>query len=356
MKNFITIIIILSILPLSGIKLAAQNSPAGYTRKILFSIGVGEKPIFNESIIKLSPIGNSVIVLTSDEEGRIYVYDNGRKRGPFRELNQTGVIFPQDDPNEFDPIFRKESDSDYEKYISYDDAGQINLKFGGKSFGPYQFILEFYLSADKNGFYAIVMKENKPQIIGSAGNRFELDGQPGFNCISPSGRKMMVTTVRENYEAGEQVNRDLSKLSAEQVSKIGKETEAKQKSKPPEAYVWFQDGKKFGPYDPKKITGNNPAFLKTGGDNWVLTMNSKLYINGIATKDLINEFISPANIWLTEDGKRYAIIVYNRIEFSDGSVYKDPLKIRIDTSQKKIMVWWLAVENGKDIVLNSKTL
>jgi hypothetical protein len=85
-------------------------------------------------------------------------------------------------------------------------------------------------------------------------------------------------------------------------------------------------------------------------------MNSKLYINGIFVRDLINEQISPANIWLTEDGKRYVIIVYNRIEFSDGTIYKEPLKIRISVNRNKITVWWLLLENEKDIVLYSKTI
>ena len=334
----------------------AQPASTVVSRKILFSIGKDERPVFNESSIALSPIGNSIIVLTSDEEGRVYVYENGKKRGPFKDVNETKVIMPEDDPAEYDPIFRSESDSDYNKYIGYDDAGQVNLKFRGKSFGPFQFILEFYSTIDKTAFFAIVMKDGKPMIITSSGNSFEIDGQPGYNYLSPSGKKMMVTTVKENNEAGELINRDLSKLSAEEIARLGKEIEGKQKNKPPEAYICFQDGKKFGPYDPKKINSFNPAFTKTGGDNWLLSMDSKLYINGTAVRELHNEQISPANVWLTEDGKRYVIVVYNRIEFSDGSLYKDPLKIRISINQNKITLWWLLLENEKDIVLYMKTL
>ena len=334
----------------------AQTTAPGVSHKILFSIGKEERPVFNESSILLSPIGSSVIVLTSDEEGRIYVYENGKKRGPFKDVSDTKVTFPEDDPEEYDPAYRKESDSDYEKYIGYNDAGQVTIKFGGKSFGLFQFILEFYTTKDKTSFYAIIMKDGKPFFITSAGNSFELDGQPGYSHISPSGKKMMVTTVKENNEVGEMINKDLSKLSAEEVARLGKEIEGKQKNKPPEAFIYFQDGKKFGPYDPKKITAYNPAFIKCGGDNWLLTMDSKLYISGIAVTDLRNDQISPANVWLTEDGKRYVIVVYNRIEFSDGQVYKDPLKIRITINQNKITLWWLLFENEKDIVLYSKTL
>ena len=170
------------------------------------------------------------------------------------------------------------------------------------------------------------MKDSKPQLISSMGSVTELDGQPGFTHPSPTLNKLMVTTVKEK------------------------------EGNPPEAYIYFQDGKKFGPYNPNKINPNNPAFSKTGGDNWLLTMNSKLFLNGIKTKDLINDQISPANIWLSPDGKRYVIIVYNRIEFSDGIIIKDPLKFRIQIQQNNITVWWLSVENEKDIVLYSKTI
>jgi hypothetical protein len=265
------------------------------------------------------------------------------------------VTFPEDKPEEYDPIFRSESDGDYEKYIAYNDAGLVSVNFNGKTFGPFQFILEFYSNNNKSAFYAIVMKDGKPQIITSAGIRNDLDGQPLYSYISPSGRSMMVTTVKEKNESGELMPADLSKMSAEEITKLGKELEGKQ-NKPPEAYIYFQDGKKFGPYDPKKINANNPSFSKTGGENWLLTMNSILFINGLAVHDLSNEQINPANVWITGDGKKYVIIVYDRIEFSDGSVYKDPLKIRIATINNKVTIWWLLLENGKDIVLYSRTI
>ena len=302
----------------------AQVPQGSSTKKTLFEISKGEKPAFNGSSLTISPIGNSVIVFTNDDEGRFFVYENGNKRGPFYDAAASRVKLPEDDPEEFDPIFRRESDADFEKYVESSTEGLATIKYDGKKYGPYQFILEFY-SNSKN-FSAVVMKDSKPQLISSTGNVIELDGQPGFTHPSPTLNKLMVTTVKEK------------------------------EGNPPEAYIYFQDGKKFGPYNPNKINPNNPAFSKTGGDNWLLTMNSKLFLNGIKIKDLINDQISPANIWLSPDGKRYVIIVYNRIEFSDGTIIKDPLKFRIQIQQNNITVWWLSVENEKDIVLSSKTI
>lgn len=303
----------------------AQDPQVGSTRKILFEISKGERPAFNGSSLTISPIGNSVIVFTNDDEGRFYVYENGNKRGPFYDAAASRVKLPEDDLEEYDPIFRRESDADFEKYVESGTEGLSTVKFGGKKFGPFQFILEFYANNNKN-FSAVVMKDSKPQLINFSGSVTELDGQPGFTHPDPTGNKLMVTTVKEKED------------------------------NPPEAYIYFQDGKKFGPYNPNKINPNNPAFNKAGGDNWLLTMNSKLFINGIKVKDLINEEISPANIWLSPDGKRYAVIVFNRIEFSDGTIIKDPLKFRILVQQNKITVWWLSVENEKYIVLYSKTI
>jgi hypothetical protein len=336
--------------------LAAQQASPGFTRKVLFSTGIGEKPVFNESSISLSPIGNNVTVITSDEEDRIYVYENGKKRGPFKEIAGTGVKKVKDDPAEYDPVYRRESDDDYQNWASYDKDGQVTIIFQGKSYGPFQFILEFYSSNNKTAFFAIVMKEGKPLIITSAGNSIFPDGQPGYSHISPTGRTMMVTTIRENADSVPEMTKDISKKSNLKKPDTGKDNEEKQMSRSPKAFVYFQDGKRFGPYDPKKITQYNPAFVKTGGDNWLLTLDSKLYINGKAVRTLGNERISPANIWLTEDGRRYAILAYNKIEFSDGAVYNDPLKIRIMIERNIITVWWLMFENKKDIVLYSKIL
>jgi hypothetical protein len=347
---FIPVFLLTALVVLNG-----QTPSAKIQHKLLFSIGKGEKPVFNESSIAISPIGTSITVLTSDDEGRVYVYVDGKKRGPFKDITDTKVTMPEDDPEEYDPILRRDSDPDYQKYIQYNDAGEITLKFGGKSYGPFQFILEFYSTNDKTAFSAIVMKNGKPQIITSSGNKYDLDGQPTYNYISASGKKMMVTIVKENNAAGELLNRDMSKMSSDEIAKLGKQMVGKQ-VRPPEAFIWFQDGKKYGPYDPKKVSANNPAFNKTGGENWLLTMDSKLYINGTFVRDLINEHISPANVWLTEDGKRYVIILYNRIEFSDSTVYMDPLKIRISIEKNKITIWWLFLENEKDIVLYSRTI
>jgi hypothetical protein len=330
-----------SLLLLPQVAGAQSNNDA--VRKFVFSIAKGEKPVFNKSSVQISPIGSLVTVVTSDSEGLIYVYDNGKKIGPFKDINASGVKIPADDPQEYDPIFRKESDADYQNFSSTDNDGQITLKFQGKSYGPYQFVLEFYFGSDRKSFYAIVMKDARPMIISSAGSSFYIDGQPGYNYISPRLSRMMVTTIKENQDSGTEASG-----MQEKTNKAGKNS--------PEAYIYFDDGKKFGPYDPNRITGLNPAFSKTGGDNWLLAMNSKLYINGKPVKVLVNEKISPANIWLTDDGKRYAIIVFDRIEFYDGKVYEDPLKIRISVDKNKITVWWLSLEDGKDIVLYSRTI
>jgi hypothetical protein len=335
--------------------LTGQAPQNNVQQKILFSIGKGEKPLSNGSILALSPIGTSVTVLTSDEYGNIYVYANGTKTGPFKDVAGTGITMPKDDLDEYDPVLQRESDPDYEKYIQYNESGGLTLSFGGKSYGPFQFILEFYTTSDKTAFSAIVMKEGKPQIITSTGNKIELDGQPAFTHASSSGRKMMVTVVKENNGPGELMNMEKPGIKPGEAAKNPQEMKGNQ-TMPPEAFIWFQDGKKFGPYDPRKINAVNPSFNKTGGDNWLLTMNSRLFINGILVKDLINSYISPANVWLTEDGKRYVILVYNRIEFSDGKIYTDPLKIRISVNRNNITIWWLLLEKDKDIVLYSRTI
>jgi preprotein translocase subunit SecG len=57
MNTIIKVLIILLILLSSGVNTNSQQAISGVSSKIFFSIGKGEKQVFNVSSIKLSSIG-----------------------------------------------------------------------------------------------------------------------------------------------------------------------------------------------------------------------------------------------------------------------------------------------------------
>jgi hypothetical protein len=197
----------------------------------------------------------------------------------------------------------------------------------------------------------------KPRLITQTGVTMDLVGMPSYNCSSPSGKIVIIVANKEYNPAEEFQNVDFSKMTVEQMNKLTQEIEEKQKNAPPpEAYLYFNDGKKLGPYPIDSFSGNNPAFCKTGGENWFMTIGRKLYVNGAVLADLGSDNVSNDDIWLSPDGKRYAIKTYDNIKFSDGSTFNYPLMIRFSQKDGKTWITWVSLENERDIVLYSKPL
>jgi hypothetical protein len=135
---------------------------------------------------------------------------------------------------------------------------------------------------------------------------------------------------------------------------MAQDMEAKKKEAgPPKAYI-YANGKKFGPYPAEQISSDNPAFCKTGEDNWYMILEDALFINGNKVKEGISS--GTCNVWISGDGKRYAVVGYDKIIFSDGSSFTAPLKLEVETNNGKTVLKWLALENEKNLVFYSKEL
>jgi hypothetical protein len=152
---------------------------------------------------------------------------------------------------------------------------------------------------------------------------------------------------------------DFSKMSQDEIIKVMQQQAEKQKNAgPPKAYVYTNGGKKFGPFPASGIHDKNPAFCKSGGANWYMVIDNTLYINGVKVKQFSYDDVtaSTCNVWLSADGKRYAIITYRKILFSDGSSYAAPLKMDTENKEGKTILKWISLENEKDLVAYSKEL
>ena len=354
MKNNRLILVFLIAIS-SAVLLNAQVKSAVKTK--LFSISAGEKPVYSECKLYMSSSGTTVSLVTNDDKGKYYIYENGKKRGPIDDFKKI-VQEPQDEKDILvSSIYINERTTNQEGIVTSNDEGKMSIKSGEKTYGPYQMVLNAYTGDDGKLVAAIILENMKPSLLTQTGTLVKLEGMPSYTSVSPSGKKVIIVSIKEYTPSMDALNQDLSKLSTNEILKLSKKIEEEQKNAPPpEAYIYLNDGKKLGPYPKDAFFTDNPAFCVTAGENWMMTIDNKLYVNGILLANLGTEYVPNNTIWLSPDGKRYAIIAYDKITFSDGSSYAFPLLVKKSEKEGKILLTWVSLENEKEIVLYSKPL
>jgi hypothetical protein len=197
----------------------------------------------------------------------------------------------------------------------------------------------------------------KSYLVTAEGQNTELEGNAESLHISPSGRNY-VFAVKENPNLNAALlNMDFSKMTTEELMKFAREQEEKAKNAgPPKAWVYMSNGPKLGPFDAREFYFNSLTYTKTGGDNWIMRMDNTLYINGIEKRKFEDIDLNSCKVWLSKDGKKYAVASWDKIVFYDGAVYQYPIKITGLEKDGKIIMKWVSLENEKDLVVYSGEL
>jgi hypothetical protein len=323
----------------------------------MFSINEGEIPVYSECSLFLVSGGSTVSLVTKDKNDKYFLYDHGKRKGPYDDAKE--ITWEKDEEGglvnsiaEYD-----ESRMNHEKVLSYSNDGKARITSGGKTFGPFDLLLNLYITKDGRLTAAVSSDGFKTKLLTQSGTSLELESVPAYTCASPSGKTALIVTVREYDPSRDFANIDFSKLTTEQIAKIAQDMEEKQKkAPPPQAFLYLHNGKKLGPYPKNSFSGNNPAFCVTGGENWFMTIEGKLYVNGTLLANLGSEYVSNDDIWLSADGKRYAIVTYDYIRFSDGASFRYPLVVKTMEKDGKTWLTWISLENEKDVVHYSRPL
>lgn len=354
MKKHLKFLVLLVIIS-PAVLLNAQVDKVIKTK--LFSIPAGEKPVYSECKLYMSSSGNSVSLVTNDINGKFYVYENGKRLGPIVDFKKI-VQKPQDEQDILtSSVYVSERPTNQEGIVITNDDGKMSIKSGAKTYGPYQLVLNAYTGDDGILTAAIVLQDMKPNLLTQSGNLIILDAMPLYSNVSPSGKKVLIVTVKEYTPSVDVLKQDLSKLSVTELQKLSKKMEEeKNNAPPPQAFIYFSDGKKMGPYPKDAFSSGNPAFCVTAGENWMMTIDNMLYVNGTLLANLGDEYTPLNTIWLSPDAKRFAIIAYDKISFNDGSSFQFPLLVKKSIKDGKIWLTWVSLENEKEIVLYSKPL
>lgn len=343
---------------LPGLKHVSAQNPS---RSVILSLSEAEVPVVTESCFLLKD-GADEIYLVTEKGGQIFVYDNGRKSGPFENFAAAGIkecsVSSEDDcaaynnsgANAFSP----------DKHITY-EPGQMTVKVGGKTYGPFHYVIDMFVNKDEKKFIAVVMDEAmSPSFLNAEGTVFPLEGNVVQVHLSPSGTKGLVSIkVEDNAAALEVMNTDWGSMTQEQMLELAQklqEAQAAQDANPPQGYIYMINGEKYGPYDPSIFSTNNPGYCKTGGDNWFLIDGSDLYVNGRLLMNLGDEYPRPCDVWLSKDGLRAAVATFDKLYFSDGKTYPFPLRISLTDNGGTTYLSWISFEEEKHIVRYSRPL
>lgn len=332
------------------------NVDAQINKQVLLKLQPGETIVTGESCVELSGTGNQLYVVTRQGDN-IYIYEGGQRKGPFKSFNTAKIRNCGSSSNEGCAVFEAET-TDNQDFITMTDEGKMSVKFAGKTYGPYKFIKELYVSKDKSTFVAAVASDDmKFSVITPDGVVKTASGSINSVSVSRNYKKFIALEKENEAITNEMMTADFANMTTEQIMKMAKDMEEKQKNAgEPQAYVYTNGGKKFGPYPVNSVSDNNPAFSKTGGDNWYMVLDNALYINGLKVKEFTDMYPSTCNVWISADGKRWMISDYDKMIFSDGSKYSAPIKISTENKEGKTILKWVSFENEKELISYSREL
>jgi hypothetical protein len=346
-------------------------------QKVLVTLQSNEEILYYESCIPMSFTDGNLYLVTR-QDNQIYVYDNGVRKGPFKDTKSANIRNCGATNNSTSCSIWKGEEADQGKFMSFGSDGNVKINYNGKSIGDFQQISQMISAANGNKIALYGMNAKfEPLFMTPAGNVIPLAGEPQQIVISPSGNLAIVTmkgsenlkipTPEEVAQKAQQMQDefnsvDFSKMTPEEMQAFSQKIQEKYgtgqtEDNNPDYYFWLSDGKKLGPFKLGGSAGQNPSFCTTGGDNWYFIADEKLYINGLMIKDFTEYAPSLCQVWISTDGKRYAAYMgYEKLAFSDGQTYQSPMQIKSDLQNGKAYLTWLSLDTKNQLILFKKAL
>lgn len=310
-------------------------------KQVIATFDEGETFVYGESCFTLTADKTTSYFITK-KDGKFYVYDNGKRSGPFDKLSDDMLKACNSPINPlcatFNPTDCQKEDI-YNKYIVSGDNSMV-IKVKDKSYGPYLAIMQFAITCDESRFAALVMKADQTvHLIHSGGKDVPIDGLPQWLLLSADGNQALAAYGK---------NIDPSKIDMNNFN-IAEFTAF---------HVIDLDGVISGPYDPDQTPSGNFWFCKTGGPHWYLIKGDQLLRDGKAYRKEISGYAT-CDLWINEDGRHIALVDYGQdtvTETNELWLIKYPLEIMTYQAGGKTWIKWISLENGKSLVAYKKVL
>ncbi len=207
---------------------------------------------------------------------------------------------------------------------TYSTVKSQNIKFNGKSYGPFNQLFQFYLSADGKTFYAVTLNVDQTTMAytykmitsASAATIAIASMTPPFTCFAATDNSEFAMVIAYN-EGKYQIVTSKGKTMPIDIAYFGG--------------GWY-----------------------SGSNHLLILSNNQLTQDGNVIKTFdTNSSVDPCNIYLASDSKGITIVKNNTISFADGDYFEYPLKIALVSENGKNYFKWLALEN-REVVIYQK--
>ena len=309
----------------------------GIEKRIIATLGPEETLVNGENCFLLGKNLESISFVTvvgSGSSKQFYCYGkDGSKTGPVKQPDPSYWAECKDVDVE-DCVADDEPDPvDLQEYV---DWATGSVKFQGSNYGPYGQIIVFYLSDDKQNFYAVALSPEMKIIFFDKNNhKVELVNIPEQVLISPDGLKAFA-----------KIKGSINPFEPDAAQKMMDNPEEMNN---PKINLVGIDGSKYGPYTSGDFS--DAWFIPSG--QLVIYSNYEISLDGKALFKS-EDYISKCDIWISNNGKDYAWANYENLIFSDGTKYVAPLVINYVETAGKGYLKWLSLENKKDLLFYKK--
>lgn len=310
----------------------------------LLTMQDGEQLVYGENCFNLNAGGKNAVIFTSKSAGgkvQFFMYENGVKKGPYDEVKQdlikcNGSTYSKNCARQGNSA---DMDDVMEKYVAINQAdGKASIKLDGKTYGPYLAVSHLFVTADNKKFYAVVVNASnmKTEFVCSDGRVVVVNGGADGIYVSPDGNEAyLFQRGLINIEEIIRNGGDISKINMGDLEKV---------------LLLNINGKQFGPFD--KLSNSEVWYCKTN-NGLIYRVENEIYLNGVKFTTL-KETPDPCTFWLSNDGKKNAVVNYDKIVFSDGESFPYPLEVEHVIVNGKTYLIWAALENGTNLVLYKK--
>jgi hypothetical protein len=338
MKRITLIIIAAAIL------LAAAVAQTPLPGRKLATLGPEEYIVTDESVLlsggASGSLADDVFLVTSlykSGKTTYFTYDKAGRKGPFPKITESMLKRAR---TEAGPLkFYLETDMSPEGLdMKPDPANRRNqiLEFQGKKLGPFQ---QFYIAVpapDKSKAFAVGIRNKVLRFASTDGRDVEAVGMPEKLVLTRDGTKAALV-CRGNLTLYEGMDINPAAMDMTHMEDVT---------------IYGLDGKKYGPFP--KSADFREAWALAESNDWVFAVGKTAYFNGTPLKPF-EEGIAKAHFWI-DDAAHFAWIESERLKFSDGASFPNPVMLKWAKTGGKTTLSWISILPNRDVVGYSRIL